>query len=61
MIESLAIGALVRRIEPPTNGPSTVAAVDLSNDPPSVLLTYAEGGEGWWPLDCIAPADPVEG
>jgi len=51
----------VRRIEPPTNGPATVAAIDADNDPPCYLLTYAEGGEGWWPLDCIAPADPVEG
>jgi hypothetical protein len=61
MIESLNIGALVRRIEPPINGLATVAAVDAETSPPCILLTYAEGGEGWWPLDCIAPADPVEG
>lgn len=55
------IGALVRRIEPPTHGLATVAAVDTSGTDVCYLITYAEGGQGWWPLDCIAPADPVEG
>jgi hypothetical protein len=61
MIELLNVGALVRRIEPPANGPATVVEIDGSNDPPFYLLAYADGGEGWWPADCIAPADPVEG
>ncbi len=61
MIKLLTVGTLVRRIEPPTNGPATVAAIDTGSDPPCYLLTYAEGGEGWWAADQIeAPApDPL--
>jgi hypothetical protein len=49
------IGATVRRIEPPTNGLATVIAVDAAaSEDISVCVAYAEGGEGWWPLDCLS-------
>jgi hypothetical protein len=47
------IGALVRRLEPPTYGLATVAEVDDSGADVSYLITYAEGGQGWWPGDCL--------
>ena len=53
MNKLLAIGALVLRIEPPINGTACITALDESNDPPFFLLAYAEGGEGWWPLNSI--------
>ena len=56
MTNPLIVGALVRRIEPPTYGLATVAAVDDSTDPPCYLIEYAEGGNGWWPGDCLEPA-----
>jgi hypothetical protein len=43
----------VRRIEPPTYGLATVAAVDGSGPDACYLITYAEGGHGWWPGDCL--------
>jgi hypothetical protein len=48
------IGATVRRIEPPTDGLATVIAVDAASEIVCVCLAYAEGGEGWWPLDCLS-------
>jgi hypothetical protein len=47
------IGALVRRIEPPSYGLATVEAVDDSGTDVCYLITYAEGGQGWWPGDCL--------
>jgi hypothetical protein len=47
------IGALVRRIERPTYGLATVAEVDCSGPCVCYLITYAEGGQGWWPGDCL--------
>ena len=49
----LAIGALVRRIEYPARGLATVAGVDDSGPYVCFLITYAEGGYGWWPGDCL--------
>jgi len=49
----LAINVMVRRIEPPTYGLATVAAVDDSGTDVCYLIIYAEGGYGWWPGDCI--------
>jgi hypothetical protein len=49
------IGATVRRIEPPSNGLATVTAIDAADtENVCVCLAYAEGGEGWWPLDCLS-------
>ena len=53
MIKPLTVGALVRRIEPPTNGLATVAAVDDSGEVPCYLIEYAEGGEGWWSAEQV--------
>ena len=49
----LTVGALVRRIESPTYGLATVAEVDESSPDACYLITYAEGGQGWWPGDCL--------
>ena len=48
------IGATVRRIEPPTNGLATVIDIDATAEDVCVCLSYAEGGNGWWPLDYLS-------
>jgi len=47
------IGATVRRIEPPTNGLATVCEVQRNGDDYSIGINYAEGGQAWWPLECL--------
>jgi hypothetical protein len=59
MSEAPPIGATVYRLEAPTYGAAVVAEIEASCDPPCLLLTYAEGGQGWWPLDCIAASLPA--
>jgi hypothetical protein len=29
--------------------------IDIDHESASALIQYDEGGEGWWPLDSIAP------
>jgi hypothetical protein len=53
MNDLISISALVRRIEPPTYGLATVAEVYNSGPYVYYLITYAEGGQGWWPGDCL--------
>jgi hypothetical protein len=55
-----SIGALVRRIEPPTYGLATVAEVDDSGSHVCYMITYSEGGDGWWPGDCLEVVPAAE-
>lgn len=43
------VGDKVERIEDREVVGATVLRVDGEN----VLLAYDEGGEGWWPVDCV--------
>ena len=45
----MTIGDRVERIEDREVVGATVLEVDGEN----VLLDYDEGGEGWWPVDCV--------
>ncbi len=46
-----SIGDRVNRIE---DRPITSATVkEVMNDGQNVLITYDEGGEGWWPSNCL--------
>jgi hypothetical protein len=56
-----SISDVVRRIEPPTHGLATVAAVVDSGPYVCYLIDYAEGGDGWWPGGCleVVPAEEL--
>lgn len=45
----MEIGTRVNRIENRTVVGATVIAIDGNN----LLLSYDEGGEGWWPLETV--------
>lgn len=44
------IGARVRRVEEHSVTGATVLAVDEGG---FILIAYDEGGEGWWPPECL--------
>lgn len=55
-----SVGTTVRRLEQPNDGLATVAMIEEATIPPYVLLRYEEGGDGWWPIDCIEETTTTE-
>lgn len=49
-------GDRVDRLEEREVTGATVLEVVETGDGPIARLAYDEGGEGWWPLDCLAAA-----
>lgn len=45
-------GDIVERMEDRTDVLAEVLVVDEYG---SVLIAYVEGGQGWWPSDCLLP------
>lgn len=41
----------VNRVEDRGIAGATILEIDGDN----ALIAYDEGGEGWWPLDCLEP------
>lgn len=50
----MLIGTKCRRLEPREDVEATVLGA-VEND--YVLIEYSEGGQGWWPLDCLTFPD----
>ncbi len=46
-------GSTVKRVE----DRETVEAVVLEIDENDVLIEYLEGGQGWWPIECLIVID----
>ena len=53
MTRQIATGDMVRRIEPPANGPARVSKTASGLYEIHYELEYAEGGSGWWPGDSL--------
>jgi hypothetical protein len=46
-------GSRVQRIEDRPQVLATVVSIDEGG---ALLLEYDEGGQGWWPAECLEPA-----
>ena len=55
-MSSLTPGTRVQRIEDRPQTFATVVEVDESG---AILISYDEGGEGWWPPECLELALPL--
>ena len=51
------VGQSVNRIEDRAQVAATVLTVEESPMGQMLELSYAEGGSGWWPADCVEPAE----
>ena len=52
---ALKIGQVVERIEEKITVRATILEIERNNN---ILITYEEGGEGWWPLFSLKTTSP---
>lgn len=53
------IGQRVNRIEDRDPVGAVIIAIQDNGATPLLELAYDEGGTGWWPADCVEPAERI--